>query len=147
MSPAAITGGCQCGRVRYTLARLPERSHICHCRMCQKAVGGPFAALASVPNADIAWTGAELSWYASSNLAERPFCAHCGTPLGFRYVGGTRTNITLGSLDDPEVAPPLIQYGTESRLEWFKSCEALPGEVTDLGRLPPLESFQGKERP
>ncbi|MBH9811362.1 GFA family protein, partial [Clostridioides difficile] len=68
MSPAAITGGCQCGRVRYTLARLPERSHICHCRMCQKAVGGPFAALASVPNADIAWTGVELSWYASSNL-------------------------------------------------------------------------------
>ena len=37
-----LTGGCQCGAVRYALYAMPERAGICHCRMCQKAVGGPF---------------------------------------------------------------------------------------------------------
>ena len=42
-----MTGGCQCGAVRYALFDAPE-STVCHCRMCQKAVGGPFAALSKV---------------------------------------------------------------------------------------------------
>jgi hypothetical protein len=43
-----LTGGCQCGAVRYALTAMPEGAHFCHCRMCQKAVGGPFAALVPV---------------------------------------------------------------------------------------------------
>jgi hypothetical protein len=39
-----LTGGCQCGAIRYVLTAPPESVHLCHCRMCQKAVGGPFAA-------------------------------------------------------------------------------------------------------
>jgi hypothetical protein len=42
-----LTGGCQCGAVRYALGEQPE-STVCHCRMCQKAVGGPFAAHSKV---------------------------------------------------------------------------------------------------
>ena len=38
----ALTGGCQCGRVRYALSVVPDDVSVCHCRMCQKAVGGPF---------------------------------------------------------------------------------------------------------
>jgi len=51
----AMTGGCQCGAVRYALYEVPV-STVCHCRMCQKAVGGPFAALSKVPLAQFAWT-------------------------------------------------------------------------------------------
>ena len=40
-------GGCQCGAVRYRATSLRQDAHICHCRMCQKAVGGAFAALAA----------------------------------------------------------------------------------------------------
>ena len=36
-----MTGGCQCGAVRYALNAQPEGS-FCHCRMCQRASGGPF---------------------------------------------------------------------------------------------------------
>ena len=31
-----LTGGCQCGAVRYALYAAPDRAGICHCRMCQK---------------------------------------------------------------------------------------------------------------
>ena len=43
-----ITGGCQCGAVRYALHEQPTDPHICHCRMCQKAFGSFFAPLAGV---------------------------------------------------------------------------------------------------
>ena len=51
-----MTGGCQCGAVRYALHAAPYNPHICHCRMCQKAFGSFFAPLAAVKLADIAWT-------------------------------------------------------------------------------------------
>lgn len=125
-STAPVMGGCQCGAVRYSLARPPTGAHACHCRMCQRAVGGPFAALTSVAVEDFAWTAGAPAWFASSNLAERPFCRDCGTPLGFRYVGGDRINVTIGSLDDPEIAPIANHYGVESRLSWVRICDDLP---------------------
>ncbi len=33
-----LTGGCQCGAVRFSVGRL-GRASVCHCRMCQKAFG------------------------------------------------------------------------------------------------------------
>ena len=41
---ANTTGGCQCGAVRYALLALPLEVSVCHCRMCQKASGGPIMA-------------------------------------------------------------------------------------------------------
>ncbi len=38
-----LTGGCQCGAVRFALSAPPAKISICHCRMCQKASGAPFA--------------------------------------------------------------------------------------------------------
>ncbi len=45
---AGLAGGCQCGAVRYRLVAEPTGVNICHCRMCQKASGGPFMAFAGV---------------------------------------------------------------------------------------------------
>ena len=103
-----VTGGCQCGAVRYRSNALMDNAHICHCRMCQKAVGNVFAALVGAPNDELVWTRGTPATFASSDLAERGFCAACGTPLFYRTIGGTRTGLTIGSLDDPSVAPPHV---------------------------------------
>jgi hypothetical protein len=94
--------------------------------MCQRAVGGPFAALTSVPTEDLSWTASAPDWFASSNLARRPFCPDCGTPLGFQYVASGRINVTIGSLDDPELAPIGVHYGVEAQLSWVRICDDLP---------------------
>lgn len=125
------TGGCQCGAVRYEMYVAPQNSHVCHCRMCQRATGGVFAALAGAPKAEFAWTKGAPTFYASSNLAKRGFCAICGTPLSFAYdIPEARIYVTTGSLDDPNSAPIVMQYGVESRLAWVKFCEDVKSERT-----------------
>ena len=127
------TGGCQCGAVRYALYVSPQNSHVCHCRMCQRATGGLFAALAGAPKADFAWTKGEPAVFASSNLASRAFCRDCGTPLSFSYnLPEARFYVTIGSLDDAEAAPIVNQYGIESKLSWVKFCDHVPSEATGL---------------
>lgn len=127
----AVTGGCQCGAVRYALYVPPENAHVCHCRMCQRATGGLFAALAGAPKSAFAWTRGEPAMFASSNLAKRGYCRDCGTPLSFSYdLPEARFYVTIGSMDDPEAAPIVKQFGVESRVGWVKFCEDVPAERT-----------------
>lgn len=125
---ATMTGGCQCGTVRYALYEIPE-STVCHCRMCQKAVGGPFAALCKVKTAAFAWTRGEPSSFQSSSAAERHFCAACGTPLTFHYLDGDAIEVTTGSLDDVARVPPTMNFGIEARLPWIERLA--PGRLPD----------------
>jgi hypothetical protein len=133
-----ITGGCQCGAVRYALHAVPTNPHICHCRMCQKAFGSFFAPLARVPLDRFELTRGELAVFRSSEPTERGFCRDCGTPLTFRYRDKERINISLGSLDDPEQIRPEHQYGVEGRLSWFDTLTALPGDTTTEEDAPDL---------
>ena len=46
------------------------------------------------------WTRGAPKIFASSDFAERGFCADCGTPLTYRATSSDRIAVTLGSLDD-----------------------------------------------
>jgi hypothetical protein len=126
-----ITGGCQCGAVRYALNGRLNRPSICHCRMCQKAFGSFFAPLVGVKVSAFELTRGTLSIFKSSDAVERGFCRDCGTPLSFHYVGSDVIDVSIGSLDDPSIAKPVIQYGIESRLPWVSELADLPGRTTE----------------
>jgi hypothetical protein len=121
-----LTGGCQCGAVRYRLTAKPTGSNICHCSMCQKASGGPFMAFASVGLGDLTWTRGAPKVFASSTVAERGFCAECGTPLTYRIIERDRISVTIGSLDRPSDVDPLMQYDVGSKVAWLDSIASLP---------------------
>jgi len=129
--PSSLTGGCQCGAVRYRLEQPPRGAHICHCRMCQKAVGGFYAALAVVDADKITWTCGKPTIFNSSEHVERGFCARCGTPMTYLYAGNNRLNFTIASLDDPALVKPAIQIGIESRMPWHGELPGLPEHTTD----------------
>jgi hypothetical protein len=124
-----LTGGCQCGAIRYALFEMPE-STICHCRMCQKAVGGPFAALSKVRRECFTWTRGEPGTFRSSSAAERQFCRACGTPLTFQYLDGDAIEVTTGSLDYPGDLPPKKNFGVASRLPWIALL--VPGGLPEV---------------
>jgi hypothetical protein len=122
----ALTGGCQCGAVRYAIYAMPEGFSICHCRMCQKAVGGPFAAYVPNKAADFDWTRGTPGMFASSSIATRGFCRDCGTPLSFLGPSG-RMNVTLGSLDDPSRVELTEQFGMEGKHSCIDKLPEMPG--------------------
>ena len=125
-----LTGGCQCGAVRYALAGRPEEISLCHCRMCQKASGGPFMTFARFADAAVTWTRGTLSTFASSNHAIRGFCARCGTPLTYRSRAEA-ISFSTGSFDDPAAMIPTSRLGIEALLPWSEHVDQLPIENTD----------------
>ena len=126
-----LTGGCQCGAVRYAVFAPLTNSALCQCRMCQKAFGGAFAALASVSLADLEWTRGHPRLFDSSDEVARGFCANCGTPLTFAYRGRDYLDVSLGSLDDPSAVAPEGQVWASSQMPWFGHLHQLPSRDGD----------------
>ncbi|QPD00241.1 GFA family protein [Qipengyuania soli] len=123
-------GGCQCGRVRYRVDVEGAEAYLCHCRMCQKATGGFAAAFVQVEDDHLTWES-QPDWYDSSPIAQRPFCKHCGTPLGFRFKDGTGQDLTVGSFDDPSDFVPIAHAGAESLHEAWIDLRALPRQRSE----------------
>lgn len=118
----AMTGGCACGRIRFEAQVEGDDAYLCHCRMCQRSSGSVSLALAGMPKAAVNWLS-EPDWYASSTIARRPFCAHCGTSLGFSYNDSERMDLTVASFDDPSRFVPRYHFGTESvHEEWLDTA-------------------------
>ena len=140
------SGGCKCGAVRYALTAEPYGTHICHCRMCQKAFGAFYAPLTLIRYRDFAWTRGKPAVFLSSPDVERGFCAACGTPLTFAHRGSEHLDIAVGSLDHPERVKPETQIGIESRMPWAAELAGLPEKRTDdfmpAERLARIVSFQ-----
>ena len=103
-----ITGGCQCGRIRYTAEVDTVDAYLCHWRICQRATGGISIAFKNLPKAARHWE-TEPEWCQSSPIARRPFCNGCGTPLGFEFVDGENCDLTVGSIDEAERFVPVSQ--------------------------------------
>jgi hypothetical protein len=121
---SGLTGGCQCGAVRFRVDGQLGRASICHCRMCQKAFGGFYGPLVSAPG--LVWTRGAPAHFRSSNRVRRGFCATCGTPLTFEPDRGP-AELAIAAFDDPTPIRPVIQLAVESRLPWLAELDTLPG--------------------
>lgn len=108
---AELTGGCVCGRVRYSvpLEAVKFGFASCHCNACRRSHASPF----------VMWTGfakehadkfqvkaeqGDLSAFAH-DLAHRHFCAKCGTHTHLVYDRGEsrwsgEVHIPTATLDD-----------------------------------------------
>lgn len=131
-----ITGGCQCGAIRYRIEAPLGPAGLCYCRMCQKAFGSIGAPLVSVPHAQFRWTRGTPATWRSSPIVERGFCRDCGTPLFMLEEDHGVIEIAIGSLDDPAACPPDHTVGVESKLPWADSLPGLPTRRTDEDRTP-----------
>jgi len=117
-------GGCACGSIRYELTAAPLSSAYCHCRMCQRAAGAALVPWIAVPKESFSLIQGELKTRQSSAWAERSFCPECGTQITFWNENHPNTlDITLASLDDPDLYPPQDQIFAESRPHFLKEFD------------------------
>jgi len=129
-----MTGGCACGRIRFTARIDNDEAYLCHCRMCQRATGSVSIAFKNVKRADVSWER-EPDWYESSQIARRPFCRECGTSLGFAYPDSANMDLTVAAFDDPARFRPTLHFGVETIHRAWLNTEALPEHrITDNPR-------------
>jgi hypothetical protein len=124
------SGGCQCGAIRFSTLELLDNAHICHCRMCQKAVGNFFSALVSTPKSKLTWTRGTPARFQSSGDVERGFCPSCGTPLFFDPIHSQDIGLCIGALDKPYNVELISQDSIESRMPWFHEIAGIPDSGT-----------------
>ena len=125
-----MTGGCACGRVRYTASVANGDAYLCHCRMCQRASGGVSIAFKNLPKDAVRWER-EPDYFQSSPIARRGYCAACGTSLSFDYPDSDKMDLTVGSFDDPARFVPKHHFGSESLHRAWINTDGLPEYRTD----------------
>jgi hypothetical protein len=124
-----MSGGCQCGRVRYRAAVEDDEAYLCHCRMCQRATGVSIA-FKNLAKGAVQWE-TEPERYDSSPIARRGFCSACGTPLTYEAHDHDRMDLTVGSFDESRRFRPTDHSGSESwHRDWLDTSH-LPASRTD----------------
>jgi hypothetical protein len=125
-----ITGGCQCGAVRYETNADPVFAAHCQCADCKKSTGAGHATAAGFPEAAVTFKGKPKGYSCkaeSGGTATREFCPECGGRLTFRSSNMPGMVLLLaGSMDDPSmIAPARAIYG-KRHLAWDYLDPKLP---------------------
>jgi hypothetical protein len=122
---AEMTGGCLCGRVRYTMTGEPAFSGLCHCRNCQRYTGTGFETFIVFPANAVSVQG-ELKTYKDTGDSGQPvyrrFCPNCGSGvIAEADVLPGVTIVLAGTLDDPTAFKPTMDVYWSSAHPWVQS--------------------------
>jgi len=108
--------------VAYELTAEPQMVALCHCKDCQHISGGEPMAVALVPPGGFRLTQGTLKAFrtraASGNVADRHFCADCGSQLASRLDGGPFVAVMVGNLDEPLDMSPQVEVWTSTAQAW-----------------------------
>ncbi len=133
---AQITGGCLCGKVRYSGNAEPVFTGVCHCRDCQKFSGGAFAIVVAVPKDALSIQGTLKTFSKpgdTGNTIERSFCPECGSSIADEAaVMPGVLMITAGTLDDPNWVKPAMEIYCDSAQPWVE----LGGGLQSFPKMP-----------
>ena len=109
-----LTGGCQCGAVRYAIAAEPMTVYACHCRDCQRQTGSAFALSMVVPRAAIGITqGTAREWL------RPPEQTASGTPTTCLLCGTCGARLYHLPSRSPEIA--VVKPGTLDDTTWLRA--------------------------
>lgn len=117
-----FTGGCLCGKIRYSISGRPSFPHFCTCHQCQRWSGAPVVAWVDFPLTAVEWSGTlgQPSWFRSSPGARRGFCPSCGSTLCALDDGSKKVCITIATLDDANLVVPRSQSFPKSAPTWLR---------------------------
>lgn len=113
-----LTGGCQCGQVRYSIKAAPYVFYLCHCTECQRHTSSAFGESLRVLSEALEVTGALKTYRRTAESGakrEGHFCPHCGVRIVHGTVGAPMVNIKAGTLDDASWLVPAGHIWTRSK--------------------------------
>ena len=140
------TGQCLCGAVRYEVNGPFMSMANCHCSMCRKHHGAPFATFVSASVDSFRWISGEdsICEYKTEAGGTRPFCRTCGsvTPIFMREMG--LVACPAGNLDGELDMKPTSHFFAASKASWYSITDSLPQHA---GFPPEFGGGLGIERP
>lgn len=133
---AQITGGCLCGKVRYSAEAEPAFVGVCHCRNCQRVSGSAFCTVVGVPQPVLSVQG-DLTTFNdkgdSGKTLFRRFCPVCGsTVMEQAEAMPDLVMLAVGTLDDPSWVKPTMEIYCDSAQPWVQ----LGGEMKRFAKMP-----------
>lgn len=120
------TGGCRCGKIRFSASAEPFYASYCHCSDCRRASGAPVAAFVGFYTTDVRFEGETGSIYGKAPVS-RSFCGTCGAPIA--YVDERLSDqmfFMLGAMDAPQNFPPRVHGYVREQLPFFHVDDGLP---------------------
>lgn len=146
-------GGCDCGAIRYRMTTAPLFVHACHCRWCQRESGAAFALNAMIESDRLEilrGTPTFVDLPSASGSGQRVArCPQCWIALWSHYAGtGPLVSfVRVGTLDQPDIAPPDIHIFTSTKQPWLQlppDARAVP-EYYDMNEEWPAASLARRE--
>jgi hypothetical protein len=118
-----LTGGCQCGALRYEIRAEPLSVYVCHCTECQRQSGAAFGMSVMVPRPALVYTkGAPRRWMRkadSGRTLESDMCETCGVrPVNHPTANDKVSIVKPGTLDDTRWLHPIGHIWTKSAQPW-----------------------------
>jgi len=119
-------GSCLCGAITYEVQGIQQGMSHCHCSMCRKIHGTPFATYLSADS--VRWLSGEdhIAEYESSDNFLRCFCDQCGSVLPEVNDESDHVFIPAGNLIDPIEQRPQKHIFASSGAGWYSNSDDLP---------------------
>jgi hypothetical protein len=117
----ALTGGCQCGKVRYAVSGAPVALYVCHCTECRRQSASAFGISVIVRSADVRLVQGSLRRWSRPTDSGRTldcfFCPDCGSRVWHGDKDRAETiSIKGGSLDEPVDLGHAVHIWTSRKL-------------------------------
>jgi hypothetical protein len=148
-----LSGGCDCGLVRYHMETRPLFVHCCHCRWCQRESGASFALNALIESDRVVNLGAQpeiIDTPSPSGKGQKIWrCPECRIAVWSNYwsAGPVIRFVRVGTLDQPDHLAPDIHIFTASKQPWIELSADVPSvpEYYDRDSLWPAESLARRQ--
>jgi hypothetical protein len=133
------TGGCLCGKVKYSISSAPVRMGQCHCDDCRKLSGTGHVSNAFFEKKSVLISGETSNHDSvtdSGSTITRYFCPECGSRLfGINSTNINIIGVTIGTLDDSQWFKPDFIVYNKRKPEWDFMDESIP----TFEGMPPIQ--------
>ena len=123
----SMSGGCQCGAVRFEALEAPKWVAHCHCEDCRRATSTAIATYAGFRKESVRFPNDAPASYQSSPGVTRRFCSKCGSPISYE---GERwpdeIHLFVCAFDDPSTFEPKAHVYVAEQLPWLHLTDDLP---------------------
>jgi hypothetical protein len=152
MTKLPLTGGCQCGGLRYAISEPPIMVYNCHCTNCQKIGGGAFSTPVTVRESSFAFTRASR---APTSGAPTPATDASGGSAASAAVASHTArsrragilSVRGGTLDDTSWIEPVGDIWTRSAQPWIaRASERIQIDQQPKDYVPFVQRFRAQGR-